>query len=229
MLDYLVTQFYRTFVEQQRYQLFLTGLKNTLVISLFASLLGIALGVVVAVCKVYTVQTGRLRLLDKLLSAYIAIIRGTPITIQMLITAYIIMSNTNNYVLVACVAFGFNSGAYVSEVIRAGILAVDHGQNEAGMSLGMSRAMTMRYIILPQAVKNILPALCNELSAIIKETAIVGIIAVTDLTRASDVVRSRTMDPYFPLLSIAAVYFLIVSGVTSLSTRLEKRLAQSNR
>ncbi|GHT18157.1 hypothetical protein AGMMS4956_21630 [Bacteroidia bacterium] len=182
----------------------------------------------VATVKVYTNQTGRYRLLDRVFAAYVAVIRGTPLAVQLLIFAYIIIPS-NNYILIACIAFGLNSGAYVSEVIRAGIGAVDSGQMEAALSLGLPRSIAMRRVILPQAVKNILPALLNEFIAIIKETSIVGLIAVVDLTRASDIVRSRTAEAYFPLLSIALIYFLLIAGLTKLTGLLEKRLARSDR
>ncbi|GHV71570.1 amino acid ABC transporter permease [Spirochaetia bacterium] len=228
IIRYCSRQFVRTFIDQKRYLLFLGGFRNTLIISLAAALIGIAIGVLIATVKVYNQQTGRYTLLDKGFGAYVAVVRGTPLAVQLLIMAYIIIPS-NNYLMIACVAFGLNSGAYVSEVIRAGIGAVDRGQMEAALSLGLTRAIAMRRVILPQAVKNILPALCNEFIAIIKETSIVGLIAIVDLTRASDIVRSRTAEAYFPLLSIALIYFLLVAGLTRLTGLLEKRLARSDR
>ncbi|MDR2445646.1 MAG: amino acid ABC transporter permease [Spirochaetaceae bacterium] len=225
---YCIRQFTRTFIEQRRYLLFIEGFRNTIFISLAAALIGIVIGVLVATVKVYYRQTGRFRLLDTVFAAYVALIRGTPMAVQLLIMAYIVIPS-NNYVMIACIAFGLNSGAYVSEVIRAGIGAVDGGQMEAALSLGLPRSIAMRRVILPQAVKNILPALCNEFIAIIKETSIVGLIAIVDLTRASDIVRSRTAEAYFPLLSIALVYFLLVAGLARLTGLLEKRLARSDR
>jgi His/Glu/Gln/Arg/opine family amino acid ABC transporter permease subunit len=225
---YCLRQLSRTFVEQKRYLLFLDGFRHTLIISLSAALIGIVIGVIIASVKVFSQQTGRYRFLDRVFAVYVALIRGTPLAVQLLIMAYIVI-RSNNYVMVACIAFGLNSGAYVSEVIRAGIGAVDVGQTEAALSLGLPRGTLMRRIILPQAVKNILPALCNEFIAIIKETSIVGLIAVTDLTRASDIVRSRTAEAYFPLLSIAVVYFLMVAGLAKLTNLVEKRLARSDR
>jgi His/Glu/Gln/Arg/opine family amino acid ABC transporter permease subunit len=226
--DYMARQFQRTFVEQGRYLLFLEGFHNTLVISLSAAAIGITLGVLIAMIKVYHGQTGRLRAAERLLSAYVALMRGTPLAVQLLIFAYIIIQS-NNYLMIACIAFGLNSGAYVSELIRAGISAVDKGQMEAAVSLGLKYGTAMRRVILPQAVKNILPALCNEFIAIVKETSIAGMIAVVDLTRASDLVRSRTADAYFPLLSIALVYFLMVAGLARLTKVLEQRMARSDR
>ena len=226
--DSFVTQFVSTFITEKRYLIFLEGFRNTFVISIVSAVVGVLIGVMVAMVKVNTHQTGRMRGLSALLSAYVAVIRGTPLAVQLMIMAYIILQS-NNYVLTACVAFGLNSGAYVSEVIRAGIMSIDIGQMEAARSLGLTRGIAMRRVILPQAVKNILPALCNEFIAIIKETSIVGLVGVRDLTRASDVVRSRTYAPYFPLLSIAFIYFVLVAGLTKATGALEKRLARSDR
>jgi His/Glu/Gln/Arg/opine family amino acid ABC transporter permease subunit len=227
-VEYFLRQFTRTFIDQHRYLLFLEGLKNTLIMTVSAALIGVVIGVFIATVKVYKTQTGRFRLLNGICSAYVAVIRGTPMAVQLLIFAYIII-RSNNYLLIACISFGLNSGAYVSELIRAGIGAVDSGQMEASLSLGLPRGIAMRRVILPQAIKNILPALCNEFIDILKETSIVGLIAVIDLTRASDIVRSRTAEPYFPLLTIAIVYFLMVVGLTKLTAILEKRLAKSDR
>ncbi|GMO43216.1 MAG: amino acid ABC transporter permease [Termitinemataceae bacterium] len=208
--------------------LFAQGLRNTLIITILAAVLGVLIGVFIATVKVYKTQTGRFGICNAVCSAYVAVIRGTPIAVQLLIFAYIVI-RSNNYLLIASLAFGLNSGAYVSELIRAGIGAVDRGQMEASLSLGLPRSTAMRRIILPQAIKNILPALCNEFIAILKETSIVGLIAVVDLTRASDIVRSRTAEPYFPLITIAIIYFLMVVGLTKLTSILEKRLARSDR
>ncbi|MDL2219842.1 amino acid ABC transporter permease [Ruminococcaceae bacterium OttesenSCG-928-O06] len=226
--DTLVEQFTKTFITQDRYLLFLEGLRNTLYISLMAIAIGTVLGVCIALVKVSPSKNIFMRVLSKVLGAYVAVVRGTPLATQLLIMTYIVI-RSGNYVFTAGITFGLNSGAYVSEVIRAGIAAVDIGQMEAGRSLGLRRRQVMQKIILPQAVKNILPALVNEFIAIIKETSIVGLISVTDLTRASDLVRSRTLEPYFPLLSIALVYFLIVMGLTQVASLLEKRLAKSDR
>lgn len=168
-----------------------------------------------------------IKLIDKVMAAYVAVIRGTPLAIQLMIMAFIVLQGISDGVIIATIAFGLNSGAYVSEVIRAGIQSVDSGQMEAGRSLGMNHVDTMKLIVLPQALKNILPALCNEAIAIIKETSIVGLIAVVDLTRASDLVRSRTMQPYFPLIAVAMIYFVLVFGLTTLVGMWEKKLAES--
>jgi His/Glu/Gln/Arg/opine family amino acid ABC transporter permease subunit len=227
-MDYFIRQFTRTFIEQKRYMLFAEGLRNTLTITVIAAIIGVLIGVFIASVHVYKTQTGRFKLLNSLCQAYVAVIRGTPLAVQLLIFAYIVFKS-NNYLLIAGLSFGLNSGAYVAELVRAGIGAVDKGQMEASLSLGLPRNTAMARIILPQAVKNILPALCNEFIAILKETSIVGLIAVVDLTRASDIVRSRTAEPYFPLLTIALIYFLMVAFLTYLTRKLEKRLAKSDR
>ncbi len=235
----LVKEFTRTFITDHRWKVFWTGFQNTLFITLVAALIGIAIGVVVSVVH-YAAQSARgkkkrsaatwlLFALDKILAFYVSLMRGTPLAIQLTIMAFIIMAGFPNKLIVCCVAFGVNSGAYVSEVIRGGINSVDIGQMEAGRSVGLSQLAAMRLIILPQAVKNILPALCNEAIAVLKETSIVGLISVVDLTRASDLVRSRTLSPYFPLVSVAAVYYLLVAGLSAAVKRVERRLAQSDR
>jgi len=235
-IDTLVYEFNRTFIRDNRWALFLGGLENTLVITVVAALIGIAIGTVVAVVHNFATDPGvtrrggvgmsLLRVLDRILSAYVAVMRGTPLAIQLTIMAFIIMAGNANKVMVCYVAFGVNSGAYVSEVIRGGLASVDKGQMEAGRSLGLNWLNGMRLIVLPQAMSTILPALCNEGIAVLKETSIVGLTSVVDLTRASDLVRSRTLSPYFPLISVAAVYFVLVAGLSALVSRLEKRLAK---
>ena len=236
IIDSIVYEFNRTFIRDQRWYTFMTGFKNTCTITVVAVLIGIAIGIFVAMIhnlvteglnpKRQNFGTRLLRVLDKLLSAYVAVMRGTPLAIQLMIMAFIIMAGYSNKIVVCCIAFGVNSGAYVSEVIRGGLASVDKGQMEAGRSLGLTRMTCMRLIVLPQAMATILPALCNEGIAVLKETSIVGLIAVVDLTRASDLVRSRTLSPYFPMISVAIVYFVLVFGLSKLVGRLEKRLAR---
>lgn len=233
------SQFSKAFLVDNRWKIFLKGFGNTIIITLGAAAIGIVIGVVAAVFRYAAAQRDPRKkktfgsmvvtVIDKFIAIYVAVIRGTPLAIQLMIMAFIIMQGVTNSVVVAIVAFGLNSGGYVSEVIRAGIQSVDEGQMEAGRSLGLDRVTTMRLIILPQALKNILPALCNEAIAVIKETSIVGLIAVVDLTRASDLVRSRTMQPYFPLLMTALIYFLLVYGLSVCVSKWEKRLAKSDR
>ena len=239
MLDNFKLGFKKTFITDNRWKVFLEGFKNTMIITVVATLIGIVLGVIVSLVHSLaenardkhekTLGAAILKILDKICNIYVAVMRGTPLAIQLTIMAFIVLAGFPNKILVCCIAFGVNSGAYVSEVIRAGIASVDYGQTEAGRSLGISQLGTLWHIVLPQAVKNILPALCNEFIAVLKETAIVGLISVVDLTRASDLVRSRTLSPYFPLVSVAIVYFILVYGLSKAVSNLERRLAQSDR
>lgn len=235
-IDTLSRQFRSTFVIDNRYKVFLTGFKNTMLITIVAAIIGVVVGTIISVVHYIAIQKHRrktlgntlVKIVDKFFTAYVAVLRGTPLAIQLMIWAFVIMAGKDK-ILVACIAFGLNSAAYVSEVIRGGIQSVDVGQMEAGRSLGLSRLTTMQKIILPQAVKNILPALCNEGIAVLKETSIVSLVAVVDLTRASDLVRSRTLLAFFPLVSVAIVYFILVFGLSSAVNRMEKRLAKSDR
>ena len=227
--EWLKHQFQITFIDGSRYKFFLTGLQNTLIIAITAVIIGIVVGSLVAIVRVYNSQTGKFKILSKISGVYLAIFRGTPIVVQLLIVYYIIFASVNNALLVAIITFGFNSGAYVAEIVRAGILAVDVGQLEAGRSLGLTYNKTMRLIILPQAIKNILPALGNEFVVLLKETSVAGYITVMDLARAGDYIRSRTMEPYFSLIFIALLYFILVFGVTQLIKVLERRMRQGDR
>ncbi len=239
MFENFVSQFNKAFIVDDRWKIFLKGLGNTLTITLGATLIGIVIGVIIAVFRYTVAQRDPkkkktfldvlMQIIDKLMAVYVAVIRGTPLAIQLMIMAFIVLQGISDGVVIATIAFGLNSGAYVSEVIRAGINSVDTGQMEAGRSLGLSQVATMKLIVLPQALKNILPALCNEAIAIIKETSIVGLIAVVDLTRASDLVRSRTMQPYFPLIAVALIYFILVFGLTTLVGKWENVLARSDK
>ena len=239
MFELFKEGFIKTFIRDNRYKVFLEGFKNTLIITITAAIIGVIIGVFVSLVHSLadnardkhqsTFGAKCLIALDKLCTAYVAVMRGTPLAIQLMIMTFIIMGGFPNKVIVCCIAFGVNSGAYVSEVVRGGIASVDFGQTEAGRSLGLSQIGTLRLIVLPQAVKNILPALCNEAIAVLKETSICGLVSVVDLTRAGDLVRSRTMSPYFTLISVAIVYFILVYGLSKAVGRLERRLAQSDR
>ncbi|NLK27407.1 MAG: amino acid ABC transporter permease [Clostridiales bacterium] len=208
---------------------YLDGLKATLLISLLAILLGIAIGVIVAVLKVTAVNY-RMKWLTTVCNVYINVIRGTPLMVQLLIIYNLIFtSRDTNELVVGAVCFGINSGAYVSEIIRAGIESIDRGQMEAGRSLGLDYMQTMRMIILPQAVKNILPALGNEFITLIKETSVAGVIAVTDLTKAAQYIGSRTWDILPPLLIAAACYLVMVMGLSKLLSVFERRMSKGDR
>ena len=239
MLESFKAGFVKTFIRDNRYKVFLQGFRNTVIITIVAAVIGIVIGIFVSLVHSLA-QSARnkkrktpgaviLNILDKLCTAYVAVMRGTPLAIQLMIMTFIIMGGFPNKIIVCCIAFGVNSGAYVSEVIRGGIASVDYGQTEAGRSLGISELGTLRLIVLPQAIKNILPAMCNEGIAVLKETSICGLISVVDLTRAGDLIRSRTMSPYFTLITVAIIYFVLVFGLSKAVGRLERRLAQSDR
>jgi len=222
-------QFSQTFIVDNRYQLFLDGLKNTLVITFFAVLIGIVVGFTLAYVRTTHDRTGRLGFLNFLARIYLTVIRGTPSMVQLLIMYLVILTAVDSKVLVAILAFGINSGAYVAEIFRSGIMSIDPGQMEAARSLGLSYTQATWKVILPQAVKNVLPALGNEMIVLLKETSISGYVALRDLTKAADIVRSRTYSPMFPLFSVAAVYLILVMCMEKLVSRMEARLAQSDR
>lgn len=221
--------FYNALIPDQRYIAYLEGLKVTLLISFFAILLGIAIGILVAVVKV-TAMNYKMKWLVAICNIYINIIRGTPLMVQLLIIYNLIFTSRNtNELVVGAVCFGINSGAYVAEIIRAGIESIERGQMEAGRSLGLNYIQTMRLIILPQAVRNILPALGNEFIVLVKETSVAGVIAVTDLTKAAQYIGSRTWDILPPLIIAAACYLILVMGLTKLLGAFERRLARGDR
>lgn len=222
--------FYQALIQDDRYLAYLDGLKSTIEISLLAVLLGTAIGLVVAVCKVAGSRYKTFAILRWICTLYTTVIRGTPVMVQLLIIYNVVFtSRDTNEILVAALCFGINSGAYVSEIIRAGIESIDIGQTEAGRSLGLNYLQTMRYIIIPQAVKNILPALGNEFIVLIKETSIAGVIAVVDLTKAAQYVGDITYNIGPPLYIAAACYLVMVVGLTKLLSIMERRLAQSDR
>lgn len=227
--DDFLRQFNDTFIVDDRYELFITGINNTLVITIAAAIIGCVIGVLIAVAKVHYAQTGKKRWLNIICNVYLAVIRGTPIVVQLMIMYYIVFVNLKNAVLVATIAFGINSGAYVAEIVRAGIMSIDIGQREAGRSLGLPSASTMRYIVIPQAIKNILPALVNEFITLLKETSVAGYVTILDFTRAGNIVRSETAQPFFSLLFVALVYFLLVMVITFVLRRVERRLRRSDR
>lgn len=216
-------------LEKQRYLLIIHGLENTLLMTLGAVVLGVFIGLLIAAIKVAPGRSILSRALRLLADAYLTVIRGTPATVQLMIIYFVIFATVDiDKVLVSIIAFGINSGAYVAEIIRAGILAVDRGQMEAGRSLGLSYTTTMRHIILPQAFKNILPALGNELITLLKETSVAGFIGAMDLTLAGSMIRSQTYEAMVPLLLVAVIYLIIVLCMTGALRRLEGRLRKSD-
>lgn len=215
---------YANLIRESRYLLLLNGLNMTLQISLYALLIGTVIGMLVAVARIT-----HAKVLEGVAELYVNIIRGTPIVVQLVIIYYAILgSSTLPKIIVASIAFGINSGAYVSELIRAGILAVDRGQMEAARSLGLSYFQAMRFVIIPQAVKNILPALVNEAIVMLKETSVAGYIALDDLTRAGNIIRSRTFDAYTPFLLVAGIYLYATTILTFFAGKLERRLRASD-
>ena len=224
-----VSELFRiAFIEKDRWKLYLQGLGITIEVSIFAAMIGLAIGTVAALLKLHTNRDGKTTILGRIADIYIDVIRGTPSVLQLMIMWFIIMSNCRNGILVASLSFGINSGAYVAEIIRAGILAVDSGQMEAGRSLGLSRFQTMRYIILPQAFKNALPPLCNEFITLLKETAIVGYVGLSDLTRVANQISSATYQAFMPLIGAAVIYLIVVKILTILFGRLERRMRQGD-
>jgi His/Glu/Gln/Arg/opine family amino acid ABC transporter permease subunit len=222
-------QFILNFIEKDRWQYIVSGLGHTLEITLFAVILGICIGFIIAIIRSTHDKTGKLSILNALSRIYLTVIRGTPVVIQLLIIYFVIFSSVNvDKILVAIVAFGINSGAYVAEIVRAGIMSIDKGQFEAGRSLGFNYIQTMRYIILPQALKNVLPALCNEFIVLLKETSISGYIAIEDLTKAGDIIRSNTYNAFLPLIAVAIIYLVLVMIFSYLVNILERRLRASD-
>lgn len=226
MLENLIDTLYQALVVESRYVLILRGLKNTLVITFFALLLGTVIGLVLAVIKVSTRDSPR-NPLRWFADLYITIIRGTPVVVQLIIINGSIMAFSRNMVLIAVIAFGVNSGAYVAEIIRGGILAVDPGQAEAGRSLGLTSSMTMRRIVLPQAFKTVLPSLGNEMITLLKETSVAGYVAIPDLTKAGESIQSRTFN-MSSMYIVALIYLALVIGLSWLLGKLERRLAHND-
>ncbi len=225
----LAGRYYDAFITEQRYQYYLEGLLITLEISLIAIIIGALIGILVAIIRVSVVNIKGLRWIGIICGCYVNVIRGTPIMLQLLIIYNLIFTSRNtNEIVVAAVCFGINSGAYVAEIVRAGIESVDKGQAEAGRSLGLNANQAMFYIIMPQAIKNILPALGNEFIVLIKETSVASIIAVTDLTKAAQYIGSRTWDVLPPFIISALFYLVIVLGLTKLLGIFERRMRQGD-
>ena len=222
--------FYQNFIEKDRWQYLLTGLENTLLITIFAVLIGVAIGFLVAIIRASHDKNGSLKILNFICRVYLTVIRGTPTMIQLMITYYIIFASVNvSKIFVAVCAFGINSGAYVAEIVRSGIMSIDQGQFEAGRSLGFNYVQTMRLIILPQAFKNVLPALGNEMIVLLKETSISGYVGTMDLTKGGDIIRSTTYEAYLPLFGVAAISLVIVMLMTAGVNRLERKLRTNER
>ena len=229
MLQTFQDKFYLNFIKDGRWKYILDGLGVTLRVTFFAVLIGIVLGFLVAVVRSTCDKTGKLKILNAICKLYLTVIRGTPVVVQLLIIYFVIFGSMDiSKVIVAVMAFGLNSGAYVAEIFRSGIMSVDSGQFEAGRSLGFNYAQTMIYIIMPQAFKNVLPALGNEFIVLLKETSVSGYIALQDLTKGGDIIRSRTYDAFMPLIAVALIYLAMVLIFTKLVNILERRLRSSD-
>ncbi|HJA25344.1 MAG TPA: amino acid ABC transporter permease [Candidatus Fournierella excrementavium] len=232
--DFWQIHIYTNFIAEDRWKYLTDGLQVTIIITLAALVIGIVLGALVSVVRVTHDKAGKpgigLKLLNGVCQFYLTVIRGTPVMVQLLIMYFVVFATVDpGKLAVAIIAFGINSGAYVAEIFRSGIMSVDPGQMEAGRSLGLSYGQVMSRIIMPQAVKNILPTLNNEFIALVKETAVVGYIALGDLTRGGDQIRSQTWDAFPPLLAVALIYLAIVMLLEKLGRTVERRLAQSDR
>lgn len=229
------------FLESDRYKQIITGFTNTLKITAGALVLGIVIGIVIAAIRTSfdkNKETMKLRggfgyyilaFFNAICKIYLTIFRGTPIVVQLMIMYFVVFANSDNGVFVAMLAFGINSGAYVAEIFRAGIMSIDHGQFEAGRSLGFNYFQTMRFIIIPQMFKAVLPTLCNEFIALLKETSVAGYVGVIDLTKAGNIIAGRTFIYFIPLIAVALIYLVMVMILSWLVSILERRLRKSDR
>ena len=221
---------YLNFIKEDRYMWLLDGLKTTLLITFFAAILGIILGFIVAIIRSTHDKSGHFKILNAVCRVYLTVIRGTPTMIQVLIMNFVIFGSVSlDKVIVGSLAFGINSGAYVAEIVRSGIMSIDPGQMEAGRSLGLNFTQTMKLIIMPQAFKNVLPALVNEFIVLLKETSIIGYIGMMDLTKGAMLIQSRTYNAFLPLVAAALIYLALVMFLTFLMNKIERRLRTSER
>lgn len=226
----LVNKFTNDFIVDDRWRYIWDGLGVTLIITLCAVVIGITLGFIVAIIRSTHDKTGKLKIGNAICKVYLTVIRGTPVLVQLLIIYFIIFGSVDiNKTLVAIIAFGINSGAYTAEIFRSGIMSIDSGQFEAGRSLGFNYTQTMWSIIMPQAFKNVVPPLANEIIVLLKETSIVGYIALQDITKGADIIRGRTYDALFPLIIVALIYLGMVMLLSRGVTLLERRLSRSER
>ena len=237
-LEDLCYDVYKCFIFDNRYEMYIEGLGNTLLLTFLALLLGVALGVVVALIRVTWDKNGSemsgiakwvLAVANVVSKVYLTVIRGTPVVVQLLIMYFVVFASSRNKILVGALSFGINSGAYVAEIIRGGIMSIDQGQMEAGRSLGFGYVSTMRYIILPQAFKTVLPTLANEFIVLLKETAVAGYVGLCDVTYAGNIIGGNVYDYLFPLPMSAAIYLALVMFFTYLVGKLERRLRTSER
>lgn len=222
--------FYLNFIKDDRWTYLTDGLKATLLITLLAIVLGIVLGFIIAMIRSTHDTTGKWKVANAICQVYLTVIRGTPVVVQLMIIYFVIFAAVDiNKILVGGLAFGLNSAAYIAEIFRSGIMSIDPGQMEAGRSLGLNYSQTMLNIIMPQAFKNVLPALGNEFITLLKETSVAGYIGLVDLTKAGDIIRSRTYDAFMPLIGVAIIYLVMVLIFSKLVQLLERKLRNSER
>ncbi len=216
-------QFYKSLIYDDRYKYILTGLGNTIIMAICAVIIGAILGLLIAVIRCYHDDVNKLKVLNFISKTYVTIIRGTPVLLQLMIIYYVIFASVDiNVVLVGIIAFGLNSAAYVSEIIRAGIMSIDKGQMEAGRALGLTYSETMKLVVIPQAIKNIMPALGNEFITLLKETSVAGYIGIIELTKAGDIIASRTYNYFFPLILTAIIYLILTASLSKILKRFER-------
>ena len=230
MWNEFTEKFYIKFIKEDRWLYITDGLKTTLIITFFACMMGIVLGFIVGMIRSTYDKTGKLKVLNAICQVYLTVIRGTPVVVQLMIIYFGVFGSARvDKIPIAILAFGINSGAYVAEIFRSGIMSIDPGQMEAGRSLGFNYVQTMWYIIMPQAFKTVLPTLCNEFISLLKETSVAGYIAIQDLTKGGDIIRSRSYSAFMPLLAVALIYLAIVMVFSKLIQILERRLRQNER
>ena len=237
--DDVKADFVLNFVQNERWKFLTSGLKNTLIMTFLAVILGVILGALVAIIRssydntYEDMQKGIKKtlfgILNSICKLYLTVIRGTPVVVQLMIMYYIIFASSRNSLLVAVLAFGINSGAYVAEIIRSGIMSIDKGQFEAGRSLGFDYKRTMWHIIIPQAIKNVLPALANEFIVLLKETSVAGYVTIRDLTMGGNIIRAATYSAFMPLFAVAIIYLIMVIFFSKMVEILERRLRKSER
>ncbi|MFR8181144.1 MAG: amino acid ABC transporter permease [Dorea sp.] len=225
----LKNEFILNFIEDNRWKYIVDGLKITLIVTIFAVLIGVLLGFLIAIVRTTHDKTGKLKILNVICRVYLTVIRGTPVVVQLMIIYFIIFGSVDiSKVLVAIIAFGINSGAYVAEIFRSGIMSIDNGQFEAGRSLGFNYAQTMMYTHYAAGIQECTSTLCNEFISLLKETSVSGYIALQDLTKGGDIIRSRTYDAFMPLIAVALIYLAMVMIFTKLVSLLERRLRNSD-
>ena len=220
MIEKIWNNFYNSVIFEDRYKYIFEGLFNTITMAIFACIIGVVIGLILAIINDYNKETGKLKIANKIGNLYITVIRGTPVLLQLMIKYYVIFKSVDtNIILIGILAFGLNSGAYVSQIIKSGLISINAGQREAGKSLGLSYGQITRYIIIPQAIHNIKPALGNEFITLLKETSVAGYIGIVELTKASDIIASRTYDYFFPLIITSLIYLTLTVCLSKLINR----------